>query len=90
MVRLPALLVITTAITAAHAQSDGEDADHRTDRVQTEQLNRRALQASKPRISYREQDLRDYQSARARYERELAAWRQRAAACEAGDWSACR
>jgi hypothetical protein len=31
----------------------------------------------------------DYSRSRARYERDMAAWRRAVAACRAGDYSAC-
>jgi len=85
MVRLAALLALALTTPAL-----AEDAAHRADRLTTQSLNRRAAAA----IARRDRDVgpsqAGYRSARARYEREMAEWRARVAACNAGDWSACR
>jgi hypothetical protein len=87
MLRLSLSLLLLLA-SAAQAQDAPEDQPHRADRERTEQLNHRALEASRPRVS--PADLRAYQAARARYQAEMRAWRERSGACEAGDRQACR
>lgn len=99
---LASLLLLATS--AASAQVE-EDAAHRADRLRTEQLNRDAAaaiarrdranadllrrdQARNEDQAYRETERR-YRAARAQYERELADWRERVAACRAGYYDAC-
>ena len=73
---------------AAQAQ-DGEDAEHRADRLRTEQLNLNAAAAAGRRGTVSARDEAAYAAARARYQRAVAEWRRRVAACEAGETSAC-
>jgi hypothetical protein len=77
------------AMSATSGEVAREDAAHRADRLVTEQLNRRALQSSEPRLRRNDKADRDYDVAKKRYEQKLADWRRQVAACEAGDWSAC-
>ena len=86
----PLALFMLALATAAIAQAEDEDAAHHADRMRTGQLNRQALQASQPHLTYDARGQRAYEAARKRYEQEMAAWRERVAACQAGDWSACR
>jgi hypothetical protein len=81
-----------------------EDDAHREDRERTQELNRRAAAAIARRDAVLparrdaagvdregayDADEADYRAARAQYERDLAHWRRRAAACRQGDWDAC-
>jgi hypothetical protein len=77
------LLLITAS--AAHA----EDAEHRADRLRTIQLNERAKAATDRRDRNLGHPTDGYRAARARYEREMAAWRHQVSACRDGDYSAC-
>lgn len=88
MLRLAPLLLMLVA-TAALAEPI-EDAPHRADRERTEALNRAAGAVVTGRDARNAASRRDYQAAHDRYVRELAAWRARFDACNAGDWSACR
>ncbi|MET0373381.1 MAG: hypothetical protein ABW128_03875 [Rhizorhabdus sp.] len=66
-----------------------EDAEHRADRLRTIELNRRA-QAVVDKRDRGNADVRDHnRRAQERYERQRAEWRERVAACQAGEWSAC-
>lgn len=67
-----------------------EDAAHRADRLYTQSLNRRAAAAIERRDRGVAPSQRSYAQARAKYERDMAAWRARVERCDAGDWSACR
>lgn len=66
------------------------DAAHRADQARTAELNRRAADQVGRRLSGNGKADADYQSARHRYEKAMAEWRQRVAACEAGYYQACR
>jgi hypothetical protein len=89
MARIAALILLTTAF-AASAEPSNEDEAHRSDRLRTEQLNRQAAQTVTRRIQRNDNGDTEYRAARARYERQMAAWRRRVYDCEAGDWSACQ
>lgn len=67
-----------------------EDEAHRLDRLRTEQLNRQAAKAVDRRDNDNDANQRAYRAARSDYERRMAAWRRRVAACNDGDWSACQ
>jgi hypothetical protein len=84
------LLLSALVASSALAQAPEEDAEHRADRMRTEELNRAAEKASRPRVVRNGASERAYRDARADYERELAAWRKRVADCQAGYWDACR
>ena len=75
---------------AASAESQEEDDLHRADRLRTQQLNRQAAGAVSRRTMRNDSGDADYLAARARYERDMAEWRRRVEACEAGYWQACR
>ena len=66
-----------------------EDAAHRADRLRTEQLNRDAAAVVARRDTGNSGGQAAYRAARLRYERQMAEWRARVAACEGGDWRAC-
>lgn len=79
--------LLSNVPTLAHAQE--EDAEHRADRLRTIELNRRA-QSVVDRRDRSNADIRERnRRALERYERERAAWRERVAACRAGDYDAC-
>ncbi|KRB81222.1 hypothetical protein ASE00_14575 [Sphingomonas sp. Root710] len=83
----PLLILALLAVTPAFAQP--EDAEHRADRLRTIELNKRA-QAVVDRRDRGNADVRaQNRRAMERYERERAEWRERVAACRAGDWDAC-
>ena len=86
--RLLFIMMLVSLPTALCAQAD-EDADHRADRVRTEQLNRGAAAAVDRRNAANRAALDHYRDAQAAYQRERDAWRRRLAACEAGDDRAC-
>ena len=76
-------------LAAAPALAQVEDAEHRADRLRTIELNSRAQavvdRRDRANADVRETNRRNQQ----RYERQRAAWRERVAACRAGDWDAC-
>ncbi len=86
-------LIVGLSLLSASAAFAQEDAAHRADRLRVQQLNREAATRYEQRDRrYRHANdpaLADYAAARARYERDMALWRQRVAACRAGDYSAC-
>jgi len=84
------LLAIAVFIlpTALFAQAE-EDAEHRADRLRTEQLNRDAGASVGRRNSANAAALERYRNAQEDYQRARAEWRRRVAACEDGDWRAC-
>ena len=99
---VPALCLLALA-SASMAQS-GEDAEHRADRLRTQQLNRDAAAAVARRDRGRAEtplrsrsyagdrnaeNQRRYQAARAQYEEDMAEWRRRVEACRAGYYDAC-
>jgi len=85
---LLALWLLLTLPVAASARE--EDAEHRADRLRTIELNRRA-QAANDRRDRSNADIREGgRRAQERYRRERAEWQQRVAACQAGDYAACR
>lgn len=85
------------ALMAASPLLAQEDEAHRIDRLQTAEANRqmaaqvqardRAYARGNARVAPRAQA--DYAAAQRRYERDMAIWRRRVAACQAGDYSAC-
>ncbi len=81
-------LMLALMPAAALAQSD-EDAAHRSDRRETEDLNRSAARAVDQRNAANEATLARYRDAREAYQRQRDAWRRRFAACQAGDTRAC-
>jgi len=88
---MKSLFVLAVAATASAAiGQSGEDAAHRADRLRTEQLNRRAAASVAHRDAGNARSKDDYSAARARYERQMRAWRRQVSACSAGDWDACR
>jgi hypothetical protein len=80
-------LVLALALLAADPP---EDAAHRADRLRTEQLNRAAAAVGARRDQRNADAQADYRAAQVRYEAEMAAWRRRVAACQAGDRASCR
>lgn len=81
------LAMMTSLATPSVAQQ--EDAAHRADRLRTEQLNRSAAAVVARRDRQNAQVRRRGDDAMDRYQKELAAWRRRVAACNAGDYDAC-
>ena len=80
------MLALTPA--AVFAQSD-DDSAHRSDRLQTQDLNRSVQRSVDQRNAANAARLARYRDAAAGYERRRAAWRRRVAACEDGDADAC-
>lgn len=70
------------------AQSQ-EDPAHRSDRLQTANLNRNAADAVKKRNARNDDALQRYREAAAAYERRREAWRRQFDACQSGDERAC-
>lgn len=86
---MPRSLLLLSLLAAAPAFAQPEDAERRADRLRTIELNKRA-QAVVDRRDRGNADIRaQNRRAMERYERERAAWRERVAACRAGDWDAC-
>ena len=81
-------LMLALMPAVAFAQSD-EDAAHRSDRRETEDLNRSAARAVDQRNAANAATLARYQDQREAYQRQRDAWRRRFAACQAGDARAC-
>ncbi|MFW2828798.1 hypothetical protein [Sphingomonas sp. ID0503] len=71
------------------AAPQAEDAAHRADRERTEQLNRQAAKIVERRQARNADAREDYRDADARYQRQMAAWRQRVVECRSGNWDAC-
>ncbi|NIJ07783.1 hypothetical protein FHS31_001393 [Sphingomonas vulcanisoli] len=82
-------LILALLLTATPAIAQDEDAAHRADRERTQELNRRAAAVVERRNDSNAQGSAAYRAAHARYERDMAEWRRRVAACDRGDWSAC-
>jgi len=80
------MLALTPA--AVFAQSDDDNA-HRSDRLQTQNLNRGVQRSVDQRNAANAARLARYRDAAAGYERRRAVWRRRVAACEDGDADAC-
>lgn len=84
----PSALALLLAAAPAFTQQI-EDAEHRADRLRTIELNKRAQSA----VAHRDRGNADAReagrAAQQRYEREVAEWRRRVAACRAGEYSAC-
>jgi hypothetical protein len=82
-------LLAFSLLAATPALAQVEDAEHRADRLRTIELNRRA-QSVVDRRDRGNSNVRDTnRKAMERYQRQRAEWRQRVAACQAGDWDAC-
>ena len=75
---------------AAGTPALAEDEAHRADRLRTQQLNRQAQAFVEARDRRPAASDPSYRAARARYARDMAAWRAQVEACEAGDVRACR
>lgn len=84
-----AFLLLLISASALSAQELPEDAEHRADRLRTEQLNRRAQVAADKREDANRAKLDRYARDRAAYQREMAEWRRRSEACVNGDYSVC-
>lgn len=86
-------LVLAMMLLGMASAAVAEDAEHRADRLRTEQLNRDAGAAAARRDqrskAFHDRARSDYAAARKRYEQAMADWRRRVAACRAGDYSAC-
>lgn len=87
--RFPLLLSALAVLLASTPSLAGEDAEHRADRLRTEQLNRNAASVVARRDRHNAQIRRGGNDAMDRYQKDLAAWRRRVADCRAGDYSAC-
>jgi hypothetical protein len=83
---LALMLVLMPA--SAFAQAE-EDAAHRADRQQTQDLNRNVQRSVDQRNAADAAKVARYHEAAADYERRRAEWRRRVAACEGGDERAC-
>lgn len=81
---LPPLLIVATP-----ALADPDDAAHRADRARTRQLNNSAAAVVERRFAGNDRSIAAYRSARARYERQMADWRQQVVDCRAGYYYAC-
>jgi hypothetical protein len=85
------LLALALALLSSpsFAQADEEDAEHRADRLRTEQLNRNAAD----RVDYRNTNnaaaMDRYRDAQDAYQRARERWRRRVVACQDGDYRAC-
>ena len=86
--RLLLSLMLVLVPASAFAQVE-EDAAHRADRQQTEDLNRGVRRSVEHRNAADTTKLARYRDAAADYERRRAEWRRRVAACEDGDDRAC-
>jgi len=84
---LALLLALTPATT--FAQAGEEDAAHRADRRQTQDLNLNVRRSVEQRQAADTAKLDRYRQAREAYQRQRAEWRRRVAACEGGDTRAC-
>jgi len=69
--------------------AQAEDAAHRADRLRTQELNERARAVASRRDHGNAEQRNAYRTARDRYERRMAEWRERVAACRAGQYDAC-
>jgi hypothetical protein len=82
-------LALALLATPSFAQADEEDAEHRADRLRTEQLNRSAAD----RVDYRNANnavaMDRYRDAQQAYQRARERWRRRVEACQDGDYRAC-
>jgi hypothetical protein len=86
---LPAMSLLLALLMSAAISDEPLDAAHRADRDRTRALNRDAGKHVTRRLDRNDANEAAYRAARARYEADMAAWRRRVRACEAGDWSAC-
>ena len=86
--RLFLVLMLALVPASAFAQAEEDDA-HRTDRQQTQDLNRNVQRSVDQRNAADAAKLARYRDDAAAYERRRAEWRRRVAACEAGDDRAC-
>ncbi|WP_420139672.1 hypothetical protein [Sphingomonas sp.] len=75
--------------TTAFAQAEDEDAEHRADRLRTEQLNRNAADRVDSRNATNAAAMDRYRDAQAAYQRARERWRRRVEACQDGDYRAC-
>lgn len=76
-------------LAASPASAQEESAERRADRLRTIELNKRAGAVVERRDRGNADVRAQNRRAQERYERERAAWRERVAACRAGDWDAC-
>lgn len=74
--------------TTSFAQAE-EDAEHRADRIRTEQLNRNAADRVDNRNAANAAALDRYHDAQAAYQRARERWRRQVEACQYGDYRAC-
>lgn len=81
-------LLLVLASAPAFAQAD-EDAAHRADRQQTQDLNRGVQRSVEQRNAADAAKLARYRDAAADYARRREEWRRRVAACQDGDDRAC-
>jgi hypothetical protein len=81
-----ALMLLSPAV--ALAQTD-EDAAHRADRAQTQDLNRNVQRSVAQRQAADAAKLDRYRQASDDYARQRAEWRRQVAACQNGDTRAC-
>jgi len=83
------VLLLSLLFLPGPALADPDDAAHRADRARTRQLNNRAAAVVDRRFAGNDRSLSDYRRARASYERQMDAWRERVSDCRAGYYSAC-
>lgn len=86
--RLLLAMMLAAVPASAFAQTE-EDAAHRADRQQTQDLNRGVRRSVEQRDAADAAKLARYREAAEAYERRRAEWRRRVAACENGDDRAC-
>lgn len=84
---LSAALLLLFAATPLLAQE--EDAAHRADRLRTRALNTGARPGYNAAPGVSAADARAFAEASAAYRAQLERWRERVAACQAGDDAAC-
>jgi len=83
------VLLLLAILIAAPAHAQPESVERRADRLRTIELNERARSTVTHR-DHANHDVREQnRKALERYQRQRAEWRQRVAACQAGDWDAC-
>jgi Flp pilus assembly protein TadG len=90
--RIPAAVTALLLLAARASAQDNEDEAHKADRLRTQALNQRSPNGylATPHADQNDQGHYDYAQAQAEYRHELAEWRRRVAACEAGYYDACQ
>jgi hypothetical protein len=83
------LIILSLSTLLAATPALAEDAAHRADRLRTQQLNADAQAVVDQRNRSNARKRRTGAAAHERYQRELADWRRRVAACRSGDYPSC-